>query len=170
MELVFAPLGIEVEGFGVPGTPWETVDPWGHRVRADRAQAVQADNDPALGPAGTVYLPIEDWARFALVFSDSAAKSEEFLTRASRAQLLEVDKDDYACGWIVTERPWAGGVALTHSGSNTMWFATAWVAPKNDTAYLVVVNAGGERVDSEVDRMIGDLIRLDVSSRSKRGR
>ncbi|MEM9379962.1 MAG: serine hydrolase domain-containing protein [Planctomycetota bacterium] len=167
---VFEPLGMEGAGFGVPGTKGETDAPWGHRVSGDDARPIQGDNDAALGPAGTVYLPIESWARFALQFTDTAAKDDEFLSKASRRQLLEVDKDDYACGWMVVQRPWAGGTALSHSGSNTMWFATAWIAPKNDTAYLVAVNAAGDGVGAEVDRLIGDLIRLDLSSKSKRGR
>jgi len=44
-------------------------------------------------------------------------------------------------GWIVADgQPWAGGPALTHAGSNTMWFAVAWLAPKKDFAVLVACN------------------------------
>ena len=68
--------------------------------------------------------------------------------------------DDYACGWVLVDRSWAGGTALTHSGSNTTWFATVWVAPRKNMAFLVVVNAAGFRVADEVDRAIGALIRL----------
>ena len=44
-------------------------------------------------------------------------------------------------GWIVADdQPWAGGPALTHAGSNTMWLAVAWLAPNKDLAILVACN------------------------------
>jgi hypothetical protein len=33
---------------------------------------------------------------------------------------------------MVTLRPWDGGVALTHAGSNTTWFCDVWIAPDKD--------------------------------------
>ena len=51
--------------------------------------------------------------------------------------------------------------ALTHSGSNTTWFATAWVAPRTNLAFLVAANGAGEGVPRLVDRAIGALIALD---------
>ena len=51
---VFEPLGIEGASFEVPGTLGEEDAPWGHTVRRGEARPVQIDNDPALGPAGTV--------------------------------------------------------------------------------------------------------------------
>ena len=160
---VFEPLGIEGASFGVPGTLGEEDAPWGHTVRRGEARPVQIDNDPALGPAGTVHLPVSDWARFVLQFTDGAAAQTEdpFLSAASREQLLEVGLEDYAFGWMVTERGWAQGVALTHSGSNTTWFATAWVAPRTNRAFLVAANAAGAGVPGLVDRAIGALIALD---------
>jgi hypothetical protein len=49
---------------------------------------------------------------------------------------------DYALGWVVTDRDWAGGKVLTHAGSNDMYFAVAWVAPENDFAILICTNLG----------------------------
>jgi hypothetical protein len=46
-------------------------------------------------------------------------------------------------GWATTQRDWAGGLALNHSGSNTMWYATVWMAPKRDMAILTVCNRAG---------------------------
>lgn len=162
---VFQPLGIEGAGFGVPGTLGKEDAPWGHTVQRGNARPIQVDNDAALGPAGTVHLPVADWARFVLQFTDAAAEAEDpdapFLTPASRAKLVEVGRDDYACGWMVTERGWAAGTALTHSGSNTTWFATVWVAPGTNRAYLVAANAAGPGVPGLVDGAIGALIALD---------
>jgi len=44
-------------------------------------------------------------------------------------------------GWMVVDnQPWAGGPALTHAGSNTMWLAVAWLAPEKDFAVVVTCN------------------------------
>ncbi len=171
---VFQPLGIEGAGFGVPGTLGEEDAPWGHMVRRGAPGPLQLDNDPALGPAGTVHLPMAGWARFVLQFTDAAAAQDAvaedaaagdaatpFLSAASRERLVEVGLEDYACGWLVTERGWAGGTALTHSGSNTTWFATVWVAPGTNRAFLVAANAAGAAVPGLVDRAVGALIALN---------
>lgn len=83
------------------------------------------------------------------------------LTRDELDRLI-VPTDDYAGGWGVVERDWAGGVALTHSGSNTMWYATVWIAPKRNRIYLVATNAGGEPMGMICDRVISELIRIDA--------
>jgi len=61
-------------------------------------------------------------------------------------------------GWIVTERGWAGGSALTHGGSNTLWFATLWLAPAKDMAFFAATNAGGNTAFKAVDEAVGALI------------
>jgi dienelactone hydrolase len=61
-------------------------------------------------------------------------------------------------GWIVTERPWAGGQVLVHNGSNTMWFAFAWIAPKKNVAYLAVANQGMPAGQAACDAAISALV------------
>ena len=49
-------------------------------------------------------------------------------------------------GWIIADgQPWAGGPALTHSGSNTLWMAVAWLAPAKDFAVLVACNQASDK-------------------------
>ncbi|MEM9379975.1 MAG: serine hydrolase domain-containing protein, partial [Planctomycetota bacterium] len=157
---VFIPLGIDSYGFGVPGEEGSTEQPWGHIVEASgRARPVQRDTDRALGPAGRVHLTIEDWARFALEFTDDAADERGFLSPEARATLVDRGVEDYACGWVMIDRAWADGTAMTHSGSNSTWFATVWVAPRKNLAFLVAVNAAGYSVAETVDLAIGGLLR-----------
>jgi hypothetical protein len=54
------------------------------------------------------------------------------LLKAKKIRKLHTPPDDrdYVCGWQVLQRGWAGGRALTHSGSNTMWYLVMWLAPK----------------------------------------
>ena len=69
---------------------------------------------------------------------------------------------DYAGGWMAVDRPWAGGKALTHSGSNTMWYCTIWLAPARDFGILVATNKGGDGAVKACDEASGELIRLAV--------
>ncbi|MEM8711640.1 MAG: serine hydrolase domain-containing protein, partial [Planctomycetota bacterium] len=129
-EEVFQPLGMDSAGFGVPGTLGRVDQPWGHGEDDEGAFVpVQLDNDPALGPAGTVHLSMSDWGRFVSVFlmpaegsSETLAESDDgaFLSADSRTRLLTsgVKGGNYGMGWIVVQRPWAQGDALTHAGSN----------------------------------------------------
>ncbi len=159
---VFGPLGMTTAAFGVPGTPGELDQPWGHTEGAPGSfNPVQLDNDPALGPAGTVHLSMGDWARFVSVFLESVGSDapDPFLTAKSLGVLVGARGESaHGMGWIRADRTWAGGTALTHSGSNTTWFATAWVAPEVDLAFLVAVNAVGEAVPAAADGFIGQSV------------
>ena len=65
----------------------------------------------------------------------------------------------YALGWGVTDRPWARGTVLTHNGSNTLWFATVWIAPARNFAVIATANVGGERGARATDQAASLLIR-----------
>lgn len=162
---VFEPLGMTSAGFGPPNTKDEVDQPWGHVIRGGIPLYRQSDNAEALGPAGRVHLTIEDWSRFALQFTDAAAKADTgetpFLSAASRAKLVEVRANRYACGWGVM----GTGQALRHSGSNTMWFATVHVQPEDGLAYFAAVNAAGGDARKVVGGMITGLSRIDRESR-----
>ena len=63
-------------------------------------------------------------------------------------------------GWGVKRRGWGGdGPVLTHSGSNTMWFCTTWLAPDKNVAVLVACNQGGAAARSACDELSGALLR-----------
>jgi len=159
-EEVFGPLGMASCGFGAPGNAAAVpVDqPWGHRGTTPVAPGPEADNPPALGPAATVHCSLGDWAKFISIFLGARP---DYLSVASRATLTTPEPGaDYALGWGTVDRPWAGGTALTHAGSNNLWFVDAWVAPARDRAFLVVTNRGDEAVafpacDGAIAALIG---------------
>src|SRR4030095_2402626 len=83
-----------------------------------------ADNPAAIAPAGRVHCTIGDWAKFVALHVRGESKGGATLLSPEALVKLHApvaDEAHYAMGWIVTDRPWAGGRALTHSGSNTMW-------------------------------------------------
>ena len=47
---------------------------------------------------------------------------------------------DYAFGWSVVPRKWAGGNMLSHAGSNTMNTAACWLGPARGYGVLVCAN------------------------------
>lgn len=142
-ERLFTPLGMTSAGFGTPGTPNRVDQPWGHRRDSARRWIPgQFDNAPALGPAGTVHLSIEDWAKFIrLWFLDS---EPAILSRSVLNGLASPDSGDYAAGWFRYIRSWAGGVTLHHKGSNTYWNTDLWLSPSKGVAYLAAANSYDE--------------------------
>ena len=162
---LFDPLGMASCGFGPPGTAAAVDQPWGHQsggggAPAPVAPGPQADNPPSLGPAGTVHCSLADWGRFLAVHLAGARRETTPLVSAATLTRLQTPPDggDYAAGWRVVDRAWAGGRALTHSGSNTMWFATVWIAPANDMIYAVVTNRGDDAAAAAVDSVFAPLV------------
>ena len=155
---IFDPLGMNSAGFGPPGASGKTDQPWGHVRSGDRWRPRQFDNAEALGPAGRVHASFADWAKFlAMQLSDgkSLGLDHKILDK------LITPTGTYAGGWRVTKRPWGKGTVLTHSGSNTMWYALVWVAPQLDRAFLVATNSRDNDSHAICDKMIGKLIQIN---------
>lgn len=141
---LFEPLGMSSAGFGPPGSKDATSQPWGHRRGSKGPTPIFGDNPPALGPAGTVHCTLADWAKFVALHLGVGSDGAAPLVTAARLRELHTPPAgaDYALGWAITERPWAKGPILTHSGSNTMWYCVAWLAPEAKFAVLVTCNQG----------------------------
>ncbi len=146
-EKIFRPLGMTTAGFGPPGTRAKNDQPRGHKADGSPVEpGPGADNPVAIGPAGIVHCSIGDWAKFV------AANLPSAKTKLVKPETLEKlhapapGEPKYAMGWIIADnQPWAGGPALTHAGSNTMWFAVAWLAPRKDFAILVACNQANDQ-------------------------
>lgn len=167
-EKVFHPLGMTTAGFGAPGTPGKNDQPRGHKADgAPVAPGPEADNPAAIGPAGIVHCSIGDWAKFIAANLPSAKVQ---LVKAETLRKLHTavpGAPKYAMGWIVADdQPWAHGPALTHSGSNTLWFAVAWLAPARDFAVLVACNqADGPACNAAIIALITDHFKDESAKR-----
>ncbi len=157
---LFEPLEMTSAGFGSPGRPGTVSEPWGHRVSGGQVRPTQQDNPPAMGPAGTVHCSIPDWGKFAALHL-AGARGRAKLLKASTFKALQTPPAGfgYAGGWLAVERTWAGGRALNHSGSNTSWFVTVWLAPARNLAFLVATNVGGKDAETATDEAVVALIR-----------
>jgi CubicO group peptidase (beta-lactamase class C family) len=153
MERLFKPLKMNTAGFGFPGEKDKVDQPWGHTRSRRKNTPIQADNPPAIGPAGRVHCSLDDFAKYVALHLGS--KSAPQLVKPETLHRLHAppEGEDYACGWVAIERPWAGGTALMHNGSNTMWYAVMWLAPEKDFAVLTATNVGGARAETACDEL-----------------
>jgi CubicO group peptidase (beta-lactamase class C family) len=157
---LFKPLGMDSAGFGTPGGPDRVEQPWGHHVSGNEFKPTQRDNAPPLGPAGTVHCAIPDWAKFAALHLRGAQRKANLLKPATfRALHTPAPDGDYAGGWNVLERSWAGGRTLMHNGSNTSWYATIWIAPARDFAIMIATNQGGDAAANACEQAANTMIR-----------
>ncbi len=163
-ERLFGPLGMASAGFGVPATPRYINQPWGHvftnGVPSPVAPGPDADNPPAIGPAGTVHCSAPDLARY-VGFQLSGARGEPgLLLRPESFSRLhhDPDGDGYALGWNEGRRDWAQGRTLSHTGSNNQWYSNVWLAPERNWACLVLTNIGGDAAFSATDAVVEAMI------------
>lgn len=163
---LFAPLGMEDTGFGAPGVRDAMDQPRGHLGEGAARVALEpddprADNPAGIGPAGTVHATMQDLGRYVAMHL-AGERGRPDLLQAETIQRLHTPAEgfSYASGWAVTNRDWAGGRTLVHSGSNLRWYAVVWMAPERDFAVMVATNQGGETAFEATDEAAGRLIRL----------
>lgn len=163
-EEIFKPRGLSSAGFGPPTTSRSKLDePWGHTWRDDLAEPARPhDNPVAIAPGGAVHMSILDMARY-VAFHLAGARGETGDLDLS-ALYEPAEGEDYALGWVVTKRKWAGGKTLTHTGSNTMFFTVIWMAPAKNMAWIVSTNVGDreDHVAKECDKVVAELIKKFV--------
>jgi CubicO group peptidase (beta-lactamase class C family) len=168
---IFTPLGMQSCGFGAMGTPGQTDpnkidEPWQHKLVLTLHQAIEpgplADNPPVIGPAGTVHCSVVDWGKF-ITAHLRGEQGRSGILKPETFKRLHTPSfgGEYASGWIVVDRPWAGGRALNHAGSNTQNYAVVWMAPAKDFAVLVMTNQGDtfNACDAAASALIGRFTR-----------
>ena len=155
-QRLFQPLGMTRAGFGPPEGPTPLSEPWGHAIVDDgfgpTPPGPDADNPAAMGPAGTVHASLADLVAYYQAHLAGAMGGGPLLSPPSFAVLhTPAAGTDYAGGWAVVDRTWAGGTTLSHEGSNNFWFADVWLAPAKGFGVLVVSNGAGLRSSQAVN-------------------
>lgn len=160
---VFNPLQMKSVGFGGTGTPGQINQPWPHTDdgQPTAENGPDMDNPPVMGPAGRIHCSIQDWAKF-VQDQLRGARGESALLKPESYQKLQTPPfgGNYALGWKVAQRSWAGGKALVHVGDNTMNCADVWIAPKKDFAILICINQSGDTAFNAADEAVGAMIDL----------
>lgn len=158
-ERIFRPLEMKTGGFGAPGAAGKVEEPWGHTNQYRKNEPIQADNPPAIGPGGTVHCSLEDLAHFTRLHLRRGRDGGLLKPDSFRRLHTPPQGQDYACGWGSVDRGWAGGRALTHRGSNTMWFVVMWLAPERDFFIVVGTNVAGGAAEKACDEVAAAMIR-----------
>jgi len=146
---IFQPLGMQSCGFGAMGAPGKVDQPWQHTLSGKSHVPIEpgpmSDNPPVIAPAGTVHCSVIDWGKFVAAHLRGEQGEPGILKAETFKRLHTAPFGDYGFGWGVVDRPWAGGRAFTHAGSNNQNYAIVWMAPAKDFAVLVMTNqAGGD--------------------------
>jgi CubicO group peptidase (beta-lactamase class C family) len=166
-QRVFGPLGMESGGFGPPNGEADSGQPFGHTE--DGEARVGKDNHAVIGPAGTVHATLRDWAKFVRMHLRGAQGEGDLLLTSESYVALHTPRpgteDAYAAGWLIMKRGWSKGKVMTHSGSNTLWFCTVWIAPNEDFAVLVATNRGGSPGSKATDAACWRLILDQIAAR-----
>ena len=154
-EQIFAPLGIRNAGFGVPASPGQVNQPWGHNEVGGKLIPLDpgnpdGDNPAALGPAGTISMGLRDWLLFAQDSLDGVHGHGKLLKPETYRRLHTPFTEKYAYGWGSKLGPDGVPLLLTHSGSNGFWLADVRIMPKHDMIFLTVINAGNEAANQAI--------------------
>lgn len=142
---VFAPLSMHDTGFGAPGTPGTLDNALGHSLAGGTFRSVEvsvnADNPAAMGPAGTLHATLAELSN--LLAANLGGKPDYLAAEELSVLHTPLAGEDYALGWQIGPHPCrVGRTVLTHTGSNTMWFATVWLDRAEDLAMVVTTNVG----------------------------
>jgi CubicO group peptidase (beta-lactamase class C family) len=172
-EKVFRPLGMNSAGFGPPGKRVlrGMSQPWGHQSDGTPVAPDDpgADNPVAIAPAGLVHCTVGDWAKFVALHLQGARGEGKLLKKQTFQKLHAAPEgSSYAMGWNVGPSPLGEGTALSHAGSNTMWYAVAWILPQQNVAAVVMCNQGGPGGPGEraCDEVSGSLLRRHLKAGS----
>ncbi len=166
---LFNALHMTTCGFGPPGRSGGVDEPWGHRVDDGRLHSMdpglaQADNPPALGPAGTVHCSLEDWGKY-LTMHLAGARGERTLLSAETMVRLHTPppgappNKGYAGGWWLLPRMWNRGKVLFHTGSNNLWYASAYIGSTRDLVFAAVANRGGDPMPKVFTHLMATIIK-----------
>lgn len=143
-EELFQPLGIKSGGFGAA----RGNAPWPHRTINSKPVPIDpgrhdSDNPAVLGPAGTVHMNLQDYARFVRVFLNEGSPLLSPDTIKTLTTPFQNTATDYALGWVIaTNRAWAKGPIAGHEGTNTLNHAYCVIAPSIGRAIIAFSNDG----------------------------
>ncbi len=105
-----------------------------------KQKAVQIDKSPSLGPAGRVHIAIDD-GRISVALRPQRGTKELNIRDDVWKTLLKPEfGGNYAGGWLLENRDWAGGPTRWHNGSNTTWYCIAYALPEKGIGVIAVTN------------------------------
>ncbi|HEY3812028.1 MAG TPA: serine hydrolase domain-containing protein [Caulobacteraceae bacterium] len=136
---VYDPLGMRTAAIGVTHDPQT-------RGHVNDHPASEKDAIPRFfGPAGNMYMSLDDWSRFAIDQIDGWHGHGKLLKPATyhKLQTPAFPPDTAGLGWGASPTALGRkGPALTHAGSDGTMYAIICLFPEARTGLLVACNAG----------------------------
>lgn len=145
---VFAPLSITHAGFGLT----HAGQPFGH-IKGAPAKPEEG-NPEFFAPAGNIYMPLDDWARFC-IDQMKGANGKGVLLKPETYKLMQTAQPGgpYGLGWgAVPKGAGREGPLLTHSGSDGTWYAFVALFPTRGTGVLLTANAGEDSGAADAEK------------------
>jgi CubicO group peptidase (beta-lactamase class C family) len=147
---VFEPLGMAHVGFGLT----RAGQPFGHLK--DHPATPEDGNPDFFAPAGNMYMPLDDWARFC-IDQLRGAKGQGRLLRPDTYRLMQTAQPGgvMGLGWgVVPSVAGRKGPVLTHAGSDGTWYALVALFPETGAGVLVTANAGEDMGGAAADKAV----------------
>src|SRR5947207_4607659 len=116
-SMIFGPSGKKSAGFGPMGSDDKSHQPWQHLANGTPIRPIpHNDNPDVIAPGGKVHCSLSDWAKFIQLHLQGENGTSKLLKPETLRYLHKSPYGgDYAFGWLITSRDWAGGRTLTHA-------------------------------------------------------
>ena len=161
---IFKPL--ELNGTFAWSESPDVNQPWGHHETRAGAKPVDPRDSgerlpPIIGPAGSVELSLDEYARFLQVNLRGLQGRDTPLLKAATIKHLHTSPasppDKYGLGWGLQD--FDAAPASVHVGSAGTFYAVTIIQPTRDLGVAVFANAGAERATAAATDGVKALIR-----------
>jgi hypothetical protein len=98
-------------------------------------------------------------ARYTMIHLGNAQGGTLLKPESFRKLHTPPEGGDYACGWGIAKRGWAGGNAMMHAGSNTQWYLVMWLAPEKNFSVVAATNIAGPDAEKGCDEVAAAMIK-----------
>ncbi len=165
IEKIFVPFRLRTAGFG-PQSSLGMIDaPLPHKIVDGKIKpmmsGVAADNPLFVGPAGTVHMSLQDFARWASWNAGRGKRPPQLIPAGMFVKLTTPvidlpipggrrdlpERGGYALGWCEAVFPWSKDAFVWHNGSNQMNLAHIYIQPKTDFAMVLMTNIGNKKAE-----------------------
>jgi CubicO group peptidase (beta-lactamase class C family) len=182
-ERVFTPLGLSTAGIGPQASVGRVDAPLGHNLVDGNPVPVlggpNADSPLLIGPAGTVHMSVQDFARWGGWMAGQGKRPPYLVKPETMKRLVTpvismsakasasttvAGGAEYALGWASRQMPWTIYPLAFHGGSNSMNKAYIWLDTKRDACIVIMSNVAAPNTDEVMLQLGGKLYKQFIAS------
>lgn len=177
IEKIFVPLRLRTAGFGTQSSPGRIDAPLPHKMVDGKLKPMMAglfsDNPLIIGPAGTVHMSLQDFARWASWNAGAGKRTPQLIPPEMFIKLttpvIDVplpvgkkglpERGGYALGWLSAQFSWSKEPFVWHNGSNNMNRSHLYAQPGKDFAMVIMTNVGTDEAEEAMGALAEELYR-----------